>query len=147
MGFSVSGATAIILIGGLIAFSFAFSAVNNGYERVSEAQQEQSDRQLLQTNSDVGIANVSYDEIGSELTVRVNNTGSAVLTIEELSLLVDGDYQGNVTTSVDGDAETALLLPGEQLVLTVDRASQPDRVKVVAGTGVAATETGVTASA
>jgi len=143
MGFSVSGATAIILIGGLIAFSFAFSAVNNGYERVSEAQQQQEDRQLLQTNSDVGIANATHDATASELTVHVNNTGSAVLTIEELSLLVDGTYRGNLTTSVDGDNETSVLLPGEQLVMTLEQTTQPDRVKVVAGTGVAATETEV----
>lgn len=146
MGFSVSGATAIILIGGLIAFSFAFGAMNNGYERVSEAQEERDDRQLLRANSDVGIANATYDSNASSLTVNVTNAGSAELVVAEVSLLVDGEYRSNATTAIDGDASTEVFLPGEVLTMTVDQSVQPDRVKVVAGTGVAATSTEVNAS-
>jgi flagellar protein FlaF len=146
MGFSVSGATAIILIGGLIAFSFAFGAMNNGYERVSEAQQERDDRELVRANSDVTIANATFDSNASSLTVNVTNAGSAELDVEEVSLLVDGEYRSNATTAIDGDASTEIFLPGEVLTMTVDQSVQPDRVKVVAGTGVAATSTEVNAS-
>lgn len=146
MGFSVSGATAVILIGGLIAFSFAFTAVNNGYERVAEAQEDQEDRQLLQVNSAIDIANASYDASGTALTVAVNNTGAAELTVGEVSLLVDGTYRSNVSTAIAGNTETGVFLPGEQLTMTVNQSVQPDRIKVVAGTGVAATATEVTAS-
>lgn len=147
MGFSVSGATAVILIGGLIAFSFAFSAVNNGYERVAEAQEDQQERQLLRTNSDVGITNATYDSSNERLAVDVTNAGSSELVVSEVSLLVDGRYRSNVSTSVEGMGSTDLWAAGEQLTMTVDQSTQPDRVKVVAGTGVAATETEVTASA
>jgi flagellar protein FlaF len=146
MGFSVSGATAIILIGGLIAFSFAFGAMNNGYERVSEAQEERDDRELLRANSDVAIANATYDSNASSLEVTVTNTGSAELEVSEVSLLVDGEYRSNVTTAIGGDAATDVFLPGEALSMTVEQSVQPDRVKVVAGTGVAATSTEVNAS-
>lgn len=146
MGFSVSGATAIILIGGLIAFSFAFGAMNNGYERVSEAQEERDDRELLRANSDVAITNATYDDDNSLLEVNVTNAGSAELVVEEVSLLVDGEYRSNVTTEIDGDGTTDVFLPGEILTMTVEQSVRPDRVKVVAGTGVAATETEVNAS-
>lgn len=146
MGFSVSGATAIILIGGLIAFSFAFGAMNNGYERVSEAQEERDDRELLRANSDVAITNATYDDDNSSLEVNVTNAGSAELVVEEVSLLVDGEYRSNVTTEIDGDGTTDVFLPGEILTMTVEQSVRPDRVKVVAGTGVAATETEVNAS-
>ncbi|AGN02338.1 flagellin [Salinarchaeum sp. Harcht-Bsk1] len=147
MGFSVSGATAVILIGGLIAFSFAFSAVNNGYERVSEAQEDREDRQLMQANSDVGIANATYDSGTSTLTVNATNTGSSELVVGRVSLLVDGAYRSNVTTAIDGDATTDVFLPGEVLTMTVNQSVRPDRVKVITGTGVAAISTEVNASA
>lgn len=143
MGFSVSGATAVILIGGLIAFSFAFSAVNNGYERVAEAQEDREDRQLVRTNSAIGIANATYDSNASTLTVDATNTGSTELVVSEVSLLVDGTYRSNVTTSVEGDAGTDVWYAGETLTMEVTESTKPSRVKVVAGTGVAATETEV----
>jgi len=147
MGFSVSGATAVILIGGLIAFSFAFSAVNNGYERVSAAQEDRDDRQLLQANSDVGIETATYDDADGTLTVNATNTGSTELVVSEVSLLVDGTYRTNVTTSVDGNTATDVLLAGEVLTMTVNQSVRPDRVKVVTGTGVSAVSTEVNASA
>lgn len=141
MGFSVSGATAIVLIGGLIAFSFAFSAASNGFERVSDAQTDREERLLDQQNTAIEIANASYD--AGTLTVSVNNTGSTELDVAETSLLVDGEYEPTATTSVDGDGSTSVWLPGEQLRFEVDRDSQPGRVKVVTGIGVADTTTEV----
>lgn len=146
MGFSVSGATAVILIGGLIAFSFAFTAASNGLEQVSEAQNDRDERTLAQQNTAIEIAGSTYDGTADELTVLVNNTGSAELTVNGTSLLVDGTYQSGVSTSVDGDGSTELWLPGEQLRLVVGATTQPARVKVVTETGVAATTTEVTTS-
>jgi len=143
MGFSVSGATAVILIGGLVAFSFAFGAMNNGYERVSAAQEDSQERLLAQTNADVEIANATYDANATELTVRANNTGATELVVTDVSLLVDGEYQQSPTSAVGGDTATDVWLTGEQLTLSVDAAAKPDRVKVVAGTGTAATTTEV----
>lgn len=143
MGFSVSGATAVVLIGGLIAFSMAFSAAHNGYERVSTAQEERADRLLAQQNSGIELANASYDADAGELTVDVNNTGSIELGVGDTSLLVDGALRADPNTSVGGNAATGVWLPGEQLHFTVDLSAGPDRVKVIAGTGVSDTETGV----
>jgi len=146
MGFSVSGATAVVLIGGLIAFGMAFSAANNGFERVSSAQEDREDRLLAQQNSAIEIANATYDAGATELTVAVNNTGSTSLAVPDTSLLVDGEFRDGATTSVGGDAATDVWLPGEQLTFTAGASTQPDRVKVIAETGISATDTEVTAS-
>lgn len=144
MGFSVSGATAVVLIGGLIAFSFAFAAATNGFERVSDARETREDRLLRQTNTAISIANATWDG-SSTVSVAVNNTGSTALSVERVSLLVDGEVRPNATTSVDGDATTDLWLPGEQLTLEANASSRPGRVKVVTGVGVADTSTEVSA--
>lgn len=146
MGFSVSGATAVILVGGLIAFSFAFGAMNNGYERIAEAQEDRQERLLEQANADIEVVNASYDTNASSLTVETNNTGSAELVVSDVSLLVDGQYQPSANTSVDGDAGTDVWLAGEQLEHSLDAASKPDRVKVVTGTGTESTHTEVNTS-
>lgn len=147
MGFSVSGATAVLLVGGLLAFSMAFSAANNGFERVSAAQEEREDRLLAQQNSAIEIANATYDSTAGNLTVAVENTGSVELTVSDTSLLVDGIYRSGVDTSVGGDDATDVWLPGERLTFTLDASGQPSQVKVVAETGVSDTFTEVTTSA
>lgn len=146
MGFSVSGATAVILVGSLIAFSFAFTATSNGFERVSDAREDRENRILDAENTAVEIANASYDGGAGAFTLDVNNTGSTALSVPETTVLVDGAYASNATTSVDGEASTAIWLPGEQLSVVVDRDVAPDRAKIVTQNGVADTVTEVTTS-
>lgn len=144
MGFSVSGATAIILLGMLIAFGAAFASVSNGLERVSDAQDDRSDRLVAQQNTDVEIVNATYAD--ETLTVAVNNTGSHELSVAETSVLVDGKFQdvGEDDTDIDGDEDTNLWLPSDQLTVTIDELDEgPDRVRVVTETGIAATNTSV----
>lgn len=149
MGFSVSGATAILLIGGLIAFSFAFTAANNGFQSVSDAHDDRSDRFVDQQNTGIEIANATYDGDASELIVAINNTGSTTISIDEISLLIEGRYAENASTSVDGDENTTVVLAGEQLTTIVGAddfpggVDQPDRVKVVTSSGVGDTFTEV----
>lgn len=148
MGFSVSGATAVILVGGLIAFSFAFTAASNGYEQIADAREEHQNSVLAQQNTAIEVTNATYDSGAGELTVNATNEGSTELEVADTSLLVDGEYvqPSALNASVEGDSSTALWLPGETLTFVVDVASQPGRVKVVTETGVADTTTEVTAS-
>ena len=146
MGFSVSGATAIILVGGIIAFSFAFTAASNGFEQLSDAQTDRENRLLDQQNTAVEIASATYDGDAETLEVVVSNSGSSDLAIARTSLVVDGTYHTDVSSAVDGDDATTLWLSGEQLTLEVSVDAQPDRVKVVTETGVADATSEVTAS-
>lgn len=142
MGFSVSGSAAIIFAGMFIAFGMFHTATTNGFERVSEAQNERTDRTLAQQNTEIDATDAIWNSTSQELTVTVNNTGSESQAVSDVDLLANNSYQSGYTTSVDGDSETDLWLPEEQLTITVTTLTDdPSRVKVVTGTGVAATIT------
>jgi flagellar protein FlaF len=141
MGFSVSGSAAIVFIGLLIALGSWHTATSNSFERVAEAEDDRADAAIVERNTQVEITAASYDSGAAELTIRVNNTGASQLRLSTSDLLVDGTYvtgwRGGAT--VAGNGGTDLWLSGEQVEVVLDRTTQPDRVKVVTGPGVAAT--------
>ena len=74
----------------------------------------------------------------TEFRVRVNNTGSTALSVDETDALVDSDYRTDWrdNATVAGNATTDLWLPGEQLVFNLT-GDPGQRVKVVTEHGVA----------
>lgn len=140
MGFSVSGSFAIIVIGGLVALGIFASATTNGFERVTSAQQAETDAELDRQNTAIEIQNVTYDNPNETLSLRVTNNGSTALSVSATDVLVDNVYQESFAErSVEGDTVTDLWLPGETLDLEIDQSEEPDQVKIVTQTGVAAT--------
>lgn len=141
MGFSVSGSAAIIFAAMFVAFGMFHSATTNGFETVSDAQQDRTDRTLTQQNTAINVTSVTWDGTNNVLTVRADNTGSTELSVEDVDLLANNEYLRDYDTSVDGDGSTNLWLPEERLTLTVTTlGSDPGRIKLVTGPGVAATE-------
>lgn len=143
MGFSTSGATVVLFVGLLVAFGVFFSTLETGADRVVASTDDATDRALAQTNTEVAIGNASYDATGDVLTVRVNNTGARAVAVEQVTVLVDGRYVTPERTAVDGSAANDVLAPGETLTLTASVGTDPGRVKVVTGPGVAAVTTEV----
>lgn len=144
MGFSTSGAVAVVFVGLLLATGVLFPAVEGAAERLAEASDEEDDRALRISNSDVSIASASYQPGSDQLTVEVDNEGSISLDVEQTDLLVDGAYVVPDSTAVEGETDREVWAAGERLTLTVTGyTTDPDRVKVVAETGVADVETGV----
>lgn len=140
MGFSVSGSAAIIFVGIFLAFSTAYTASANGFERVTDARSAVDEEALAQQNTAIAIANASYDGNGT-LSINVTNEGATELSVEAVDLLVDNAYRDNFTArTVDGNTSTDLWFPGERLYFEVSVSSQPNRIKVVSGPGVAAVE-------
>ncbi len=142
MGFSVSGATAIIFLAMFISFGMFYSAAYNGFERVNDARNAQSEHVLKQENTALNITTVNYS--AGYLNVTVNNTGSTTLKINDTDVLVDGVYPSasNITArDVDGNSDTELWLPGETLHYRINVSTAPKRVKIVTGPGPA--DTGV----
>ncbi|MFD1587972.1 flagellin [Halorientalis brevis] len=146
MGFSVSGSAAIVFAGMFIAFSIFYGAASNSFERVAEAQHDNSDRVVDQRNVDIEIVYYERsDTTPNRLTILVNNTGSKVVNVEETDLIVDNEYLVPDDTTViqtDGSQpDTNLWAPGEQLNITVrgDSLYESDRVKIVTEHGIADT--------
>jgi flagellar protein FlaF len=141
MGFSTSGATAIIFVGLLVGFGVLYPTVETAGERVADAESAHDDRALRQQNTAVVIADTTYHTTNETLTVAVNNTGSTVLAVDRTDLLVDGRYRVPESFSVAGEEGRTVWTPGSQLELAVTGVtSEPGRVKVVTGPGVAAFE-------
>jgi len=137
MGFSVSGSAAIIFAAMFIAFGMWHSAATNGFEQVSDAQDDRADAALERQNTEIAIDSVVLNTTSDEMQVNATNLGSSALEIEETDVLVDNDYrtEWRATATVDGVADTDLWLPGEELVFNVS-VSSADQVKLVTGTGV-----------
>ncbi|PGF16457.1 flagellin [Natrinema sp. CBA1119] len=147
MGFSTSGATAIIFVGVLVAAGIAYPVFHSAQEERRTAIQDRDDRTLSMRNTAIAVDSWSYNESGNDnFTMSVNNTGSATLSVAETDLLVDGVYRtrDSYVTRVEGSAERELWQPGETLHVTVaNRTPEPDRVKLVTEHGIAETVTEV----
>jgi flagellar protein FlaF len=142
MGFSVSGAAAIIFASMLVAFGMWFTATANSFDQVSESRELRTDGVLESSNTAVEIVSATYNESGNgRLVVDVNNTGAAGLSLNATDLLIDGSFveSWQPDATVDGNGGTDLWLAGEQLTVTRDPATAPDRVKIVTPSGVADT--------
>jgi flagellar protein FlaF len=143
VGFGVSGSTAVIFLGVLIASGTLYTAAAGSAEQVSDARNAESEELLDRRNTVIDVASVTYDNNTTTLSVTVTNNGTTTLSVEDTSLLVDNEYVIPDSTAVDGDGDTDVWAPDQSLVFEVDADTTPDRVKVVAENGVAASNTTV----
>ena len=143
MGFSVSGATAVIFVGLLISTATLYPAVDHYAERRSEAMTVRNDRLLTRQNTAIEMVNATYNASTNRLTVSVQNTGSSTLAVSEIDLLVDGEYVllSKADTTVGDDSATDIWAPGEALTITTTEPTAPNRIKIVTGPGIAVTAT------
>jgi flagellar protein FlaF len=145
MGFSTSGATMILFLGVLVSASILVPAAEQAYEDVTDARDERGERLLERRNSETSLSNVTYNSSSGTLSVSVNNTGSVTLAANQTDLLVNGTLRTSYDATVAGVTGRTLWLPGETLTFTYSGvSSKPNRVKVVAETGVAVSTTNVT---
>ena len=123
MGVSVSASTAIIVAGLFFAFTTFYPVAANGLDRVSDAQHGINERALERQNTDFVVTNATYNTSTSNLTVTAANEGSIGLVADDATLVVGNEYVDvggpNASTTVDGDADTALWLGDETLTVTV----------------------------
>ena len=142
MGFSVSGSAAIIFASLFLAFGMWHTAASNSFERVTDAQGDRTDHVLETANTDINVTSATYDAENDTLEIHVDNTGAAQLSLSGTDLLIDGNYEADWQGSADvaGDSTTDVWPPTKDLVVTLGSVtSQPDHVKLVAPSGVAAT--------
>jgi flagellar protein FlaF len=143
MGFSVSGAAAIIFASMFIAFGMWFTASSNSFDRIVNSQDVQTEGTLETSNTDVGITTATYNSSSDGLVVEANNTGANELSLSSTDFLIDGIYVDGWQNGaeVEGVANTDLWLSGEQLVIDLERETEPQRVKLVTESGVSAVAT------
>lgn len=140
MGFSVSGAAAIIFASMFIAFGVWYTAADNSFHQITDAQDAKTDGTLDMANTAIEISVAEYDETAGVLTVEVNNTGATERSLSATDLLVDGEFVRGweVDAQVQHNSETDLWLPGETLTIELEY-DETARVKLVTSAGVTAT--------
>ena len=137
MGLGVSGASAIILLGLLIAGVSMYSATDVAVERVSEARDDDGERLLERRNTNIAVENATYVNATETLSTAVENTGSTTLSVSGTTILVDNSYRSMDNATVDGASGTDLWEPGEVLRLnTSEGPSAPSRVTITTENGV-----------
>lgn len=139
MGFSVSGAMAVILIGVFVAIAMAFPAAMAGIESIADAHSHQEDQLKSWHNADVELVNATYDDASETLSVNTTNAGSESLSVQATHLLADGELVASPERSIAGDTNVTVWLPGETLEVTVEEIDHPDRIKVVTDLGLSVT--------
>ena len=145
MGFGVSGSTAVIFLGVLIATGTLYTAAAGSAEQVSDARDTEQEELLDRRNTAIDVTEVVYNTSSSNdtLFITVINDGSTTLSVDDTSLLVDNEYVVPDSTAVEGDTETDVWAPDQSLVFETTNSSAPSRVKAVAENGVAASNTTV----
>jgi len=140
MGFSVSGASAVILIGLLLSAGTLYPVLDHTTAERADAVTARDDRALRQQNTAIADPDATYDTASDRLTVTVRNAGTSTLSVGATSLVVDGRYASvpSTNTSVAGRTSSDVWASNETVTLAVSRASAPERVVVVTGPGVAA---------
>lgn len=145
MGFSVSGAAAIIFASMFIAFGMWYTAASNSFDGITDAQDYQTESALEASNTEIDIVTAEYNTTSEVLTVEANNTGATVVSLADTDLLVDGEFvdgwEAGATVGPQNDGSTDLWQAGEQVTITRNRTSSPNRVKLVTPSGVSATAT------
>ncbi|WP_254839793.1 hypothetical protein [Natronomonas marina] len=146
MGFSVSGATVVVLVGLLVSTATLYPTLDRSRELQREATDDRAERLLDRQNTAISVENATYNRTSDELTVTLKNDGTTTLSTTRTDLLADGVYRDGATTAVAGDPGREAWTPAETLTFTADLPTAPARVKIVTegGVSVAATVTEVT---
>lgn len=144
MGFSVSGAFAVLVFASFIAFGMLHSAGANSFERVTDATHDAYEDDLDRQNTAIEIVNVTFQD--DQLVVNVTNNGTTALSVNDTDLLVDNAFQRSDSSDVEiqvvGNPDSDLWMPGQTLryVIQFGGSETPERVKVVTEYGVADAE-------
>ncbi len=169
MGFSTSGAVAVMLIAFLVAGSVLVPTLFNVSAETGEAFSTKADQIRDQQNTALDITTSEYqfeeDEDGEiteqSLVINVTNTGSQTLDIGSTDLLIDGGYislpADDITVHVPGEddprEDTTIWPPEATLEITFDSSIEFDdgsedkeledaeRVKIVTERGVSVSST------
>ena len=143
MGFSVSGAVAVVFVGLLVSAATLYPAVDRASERRADAVDARNERALERQNTAISLVNATYNTSQGTLTVTVENTGASTLDVRAVDLLVDGTYATPeaANATVERNSATDIWSPGETLTLARNEPDAPGRVLVATGLGVAVTGT------
>jgi len=141
MGLSVAASSAILFTGFLFVATVLIAVLSSSVLDIQESIKQAQDRQMESSQTNIRVDNATNDT--STVFVNVTNTGSNVLKVDELNVLINGTLMTeNITKhSVGGSATTNLWGPDEILYLELDfKPESGAKVRIVTGNGVGDSE-------
>lgn len=122
---SVSSETLILFIASILVAASVAGTMTNGVDRLSNALGERSIDVSHQIRTDIAIisdpgAGGIYNGTTGTVTILVKNTGSGTLNTDPkaIDVLIDGQYETNVTVTVLDGTDWA---PGNVVKLSVNQ--------------------------
>lgn len=140
MGFSTSGAMAVLFVGLLVAVGIAYPVLETAHDRRASAIDDRDERALDIRNTGVAIDEI--ETVDEEIVlIRVENTGTTTLSVDETDLLINGDYieRSEYETEVN-EEDRDLWQPGETLEVFDLEDGDGNRVKIVTENGISVAE-------
>lgn len=119
MGFSVAAAAAILFAGAVVSFSILAGSIQQSAEDMRQAEEAARERSQELAVTQVAYANGTAN--GTFVDLNFTNTGSTVIHVDTLDVMVNGTVATGALTvrEVDGVADTALWAPGQVLHLAM----------------------------
>lgn len=136
MGLSVSASFAILAVAFFIGAAPLIEAMFYTSNRLMEGANEVAEWRMAWARTKAAIDNATYN--GTLTLVNLTNTGSTTLTVDGVSVLINGTYvDHNATNATIGGKATNIWSPNEKLRLELNVTTAVDeRVVVVTGNGV-----------
>ena len=136
MGLSVSASFAILAVAFFIGAAPLIEAVFYASSALMDGANEVAEWKMTWARTKIQLNNATYN--GTLTLVNLTNTGSTVLTVEGVSVLINGTYvDHNVTNATVEGKQTNIWSPNEKLRLELNvTAATDERVLVVTGNGV-----------
>lgn len=140
MGFSVTAAHAILLVGMLAGGSALGLAITKSHEAGTDARRLEAAQRDAQIHTEIAITNATWDPVPGRATFLVDNNGTTTLDVRLLDFVVDGVWRTDLADTgwtVDG-AATNWWAPATTLTVSLTGlGAQPGHVVVATeyGTG------------
>ena len=105
-------------------------SVDRALDHIKDARQGLADEFLDLHNTGISVTSASYNNTTSVLNVTIENTGSNVLELEDVDLLLNGTY----VTGSPGDI--GYIYPGQDLKMSLTNITDPRSIKVIGPWGI-----------
>ena len=136
MGLSVSASFAILAVAFFIGAAPLLEAAFYTANTLMEGANEVAEWKMTWARTKIALNNATFN--GTLTLVNLTNTGSTVLTVDGVSVLINGTYvDHNMTNATVEGKQTNIWSPNEKLRLELNvTAAADERVLVVTGNGV-----------
>jgi len=91
MGFATSVTVVIFFVAILIITSIAYPTLINSYRTIQDSQDDKHEIRMDQLNTAIDVKSI-IDWNPNNITITISNTGTTVLDVNNMEILVDGLY-------------------------------------------------------